>query len=77
MFALSWLVRFAHALTRKFTPRKRRSRFRWDSIDKLHTLRLRLEGLEDRMVPTTFTVLNTNDTGLGSLRDAWRRITRV
>src|SRR5438094_6829098 len=70
MIALSWLYRFVHALTREFTPRKSRSRFRWDSMDKLHTLRLRLEGLEDRMVPSAFTVLNTNDSGAGSLRQA-------
>src|SRR5262249_2412226 len=29
-----------------------------------------LETLEDRSVPTTFTVTNTNDTGAGSLRNA-------
>ena len=29
-----------------------------------------LEALEDRTVPSTFTVLNTNDTGAGSLREA-------
>src|SRR5207342_2147482 len=32
--------------------------------------RIRLETLEAREVPATFTVLNTNDTGAGSLRDA-------
>jgi hypothetical protein len=32
--------------------------------------RLRLEPLEDRLVPVTFTVTNTNDAGPGSLRDA-------
>ena len=32
--------------------------------------RLDLLKLEDRWVPATFTVLNSNDTGLGSLRDA-------
>jgi Ca2+-binding RTX toxin-like protein len=32
--------------------------------------RLRLEPLESRDVPSTFTVLNTNDAGAGSLRDA-------
>src|SRR5262245_59296459 len=70
MIALNWLSRFIHAFTRNFTPRKNRSRFRWDSMDRLHTLRLRLEGLEDRLVPTQFTVLNVNDSGAGSLRDA-------
>ena len=29
---------------------------------------LRLESLEDRCVPSTFTVLNTSDSGPGSLR---------
>src|SRR4051812_42439255 len=70
MPALSWLARLVHACTRKFTPRKSRSRFRWDSMDKLHTLRLRFERLEDRTVPATFTVLNSNDAGAGSLRQA-------
>ena len=32
--------------------------------------RLAVERLEDRWVPTTFTVTNTNDSGAGSLRDA-------
>jgi hypothetical protein len=32
--------------------------------------RLAVEPLEDRCVPATFTVLNTNDAGTGSLRDA-------
>jgi hypothetical protein len=32
--------------------------------------RLRLESLEDRVVPATFTVTNNNDAGAGSLRDA-------
>jgi hypothetical protein len=32
--------------------------------------RLVLEALEDRTVPSTFTVTNTNDSGAGSLRDA-------
>src|SRR5713226_5661739 len=31
---------------------------------------LRLEALEDRTAPATFTVMNTNDSGLGSLRQA-------
>src|SRR5437773_3558001 len=34
------------------------------------TARPRLEQLEDRSVPSTFTVLNTNDSGAGSLRQA-------
>jgi len=33
-------------------------------------VRPRLEALEDRTLPSTFTVLNTNDSGPGSLRDA-------
>lgn len=70
MPALSWLSRLVHAFTRKFTRRKSRARFRWGAMDRLHTLRLRLEGLEDRMVPTTFTVLNANNSGAGSLRQA-------
>lgn len=32
--------------------------------------RLRLESLEDRLAPATFNVLNTNDSGAGSLRQA-------
>src|SRR5262245_27768694 len=32
--------------------------------------RPRLESLEDRLAPATFTVVNTNDTGAGSLRQA-------
>jgi parallel beta-helix repeat protein len=32
--------------------------------------RLALEALEDRLVPSTFTVMNTADSGTGSLRDA-------
>src|SRR5690349_5719531 len=31
---------------------------------------LRLEALEERMAPATFTVTNTDDSGLGSLRQA-------
>src|SRR5689334_18927313 len=31
---------------------------------------LRMTNLEDRVTPATFTVLNTNDTGSGSLRQA-------
>jgi titin len=34
------------------------------------SVRPRLEALEDRAVPATFTVLNTNDSGAGSLRQA-------
>src|SRR3954454_7781394 len=34
------------------------------------TFRPRLEALEDRLAPATFTVLNTNDLGAGSLRQA-------
>ncbi|HEX3150424.1 MAG TPA: choice-of-anchor Q domain-containing protein [Gemmataceae bacterium] len=32
--------------------------------------RLRMESLEDRTTPTTFTVMNTNDSGAGSFRQA-------
>src|SRR5262249_53458055 len=32
--------------------------------------RLTLEALEDRLVPSTFTVMNTSDSGAGSLRQA-------
>ena len=32
--------------------------------------RLSVESLEDRLAPATFTVVNTNDSGLGSLRQA-------
>lgn len=35
-----------------------------------HTARPRLEILEDRTLPSTFTVINANDTGTGSLRAA-------
>ena len=35
---------------------------------KLHQSRLRLETLEDRLVPATFTVTNLFDSGIGSLR---------
>lgn len=35
-----------------------------------HTNRLQVELLEDRLVPTTFTILNANDSGANSLRDA-------
>src|SRR5229473_5370849 len=45
------------------TPRAPRGRSR-------HRLPLLLEVLEDRTVPTTFTVNNTLDSGLGSLRQA-------
>jgi hypothetical protein len=34
------------------------------------TFRPRVEGLEDRVTPTTFTVTNTSNTGAGSLRQA-------
>src|SRR5439155_26949600 len=34
------------------------------------TYRPKLEHLEDRCLPSTFTVLNTNDSGAGSLRQA-------
>src|SRR5262249_35273666 len=34
------------------------------------TCRLTLQALEDRAVPATFTVANTNDDGVGSLRAA-------
>src|SRR5215467_4383453 len=32
--------------------------------------RLTLEALEDRLVPSTFSVMNTSDSGVGSLRQA-------
>ena len=35
-----------------------------------HQRHLALEWLEDRKLLTTFTVINTNDSGVGSLRDA-------
>ena len=36
----------------------------------MRTLRPRFETLEDRLAPAVFNVLNTNDTGAGSLRQA-------
>src|SRR4051812_920090 len=33
-------------------------------------VRLSVEALEDRVTPSTFTVVNTGDSGAGSLRDA-------
>ncbi|HEY2785006.1 MAG TPA: choice-of-anchor Q domain-containing protein [Fimbriiglobus sp.] len=39
-------------------------------LSKLFEFRAYVETLEDRYVPATFTVLNTNDSGVGSLRDA-------
>src|SRR5260370_32397554 len=44
--------------TRSVVPRK------WRATCKLH-----LELLEDRTLPSTLTVLNTHDSGAGSLRD--------
>src|SRR5215469_15049986 len=38
------------------------------SAARRHGFRPRLEALEDRLVPSTFTVTNTNDSGAGSLR---------
>src|SRR4051794_32402938 len=35
-----------------------------------HRARLMVQGLEGRVVPATFTVLNANDAGAGSLRQA-------
>lgn len=48
--------------------RRRASRRRHDHADSFR--RLRLEALEDRRVLATFTVTNTDDDGLGSLRNA-------
>lgn len=70
MPAHSWLLRFAYALTRVFTRRKSRSRFRWNKLDRLFDLRLQLESLEGRTVPAAFTVSTTADSGAGSLRQA-------
>src|SRR5262245_42436840 len=52
--------------------------FRSRQIARTHSVRrprfgqsrLRLLNLEDRCVPTTFTVINNNDSGAGSLRQA-------
>src|SRR5579871_2583721 len=51
-----------------FSSRKTRWNTRVRSFRR--TLPLRLETLEDRTVPSTFTVLNTLDNGTGSLRQA-------
>lgn len=52
------------------TPRRsrpsQRAAVRWGR----HRLPLRLEALEDRTVPTTFVVTNSNDSGVGSFRQA-------
>src|SRR5580700_2387933 len=57
-----------------FRSLRNRVRFRKSSIcpkswSKLH-VRPMLEFLEDRRVPTTWTVYNTNDSGTGSFRQA-------
>src|SRR5436305_1784786 len=42
----------------------------WTPVDKLFQVRLELSQLEDRTVPNTYTVDNTSDSGVGSLRQA-------
>ena len=44
--------------------------FRRPQTKRLRTLHPSLELLEDRLVPTTFTVTNTHDSGTNSLRQA-------
>src|SRR5262245_32276572 len=56
-----------------FQPSPRRSPFPTRRPGKRRDLlgwRPRVEILEDRTLPSTFTVLNLNDSGAGSLRDA-------
>lgn len=56
---------FKSWLSSVFQPRRRPIR-----KTMRNTSRLLLEQLEDRTVPATFTVLNTLDSGAGSLREA-------
>src|SRR5262249_50820219 len=55
---------------RKRSPSGQPSRTQRSSPGKRATFRPRLEGLEDRWLPSTLTVLNTLDSGPGSLRAA-------
>jgi Bacterial Ig-like domain (group 3) len=54
----------------KRSPSLRFGRGRVPGTRRKFFCRLRLEWLEDRTLPSTFTVANTNDSGLGSLRQA-------
>src|SRR5437764_615666 len=61
----SWLRDFARQVFG--TSRRRRGTI---AHRKPAERRPTLEALETRLVPATYTVTNTNDTGAGSLRDA-------
>ena len=52
-----------HSLARSLTPAARRP-------SRRPTTRLHVRDLEDRLAPATLTVTNTNDSGVGSLRQA-------
>jgi hypothetical protein len=71
MLFSSWLHSLKAALTPGWTARRRT---RTTGRRPAPGSRLNLESLEDRFVPSTFLVTTTQDSGLGSLRDA---ITRV
>lgn len=64
MFA-TWRLRH---LTSKFNFH-RASRARPRSGGMRHPIRFSIEALEDRLLPSTFSVLNTDDSGPGSLRE--------
>src|SRR5688500_14914481 len=68
--SLKWFQRLLYQLTRTFVPSRRRVRHRWNPLDGLCDPRTRLDVREDRTAPAIFTVLNTNDSGADSLRQA-------
>ena len=68
--SLKWFVRLLYQFTRTFVPSRREKQFRWKPLDRLCALRSQLDQLEDRTAPAIFTVLNTNDSGAASLRQA-------
>ncbi|WP_198000832.1 choice-of-anchor Q domain-containing protein [Gimesia fumaroli] len=71
MFASLWLPSLKHQLRSRFSrsTRARRNRHQLPSAQTL-VARNAAETLEDRTLLTAFTVVNTNDSGAGSLRDA-------
>jgi len=63
---------FLRRITRIFRQSRRRQTLRWAIRRSIvsHVLRPTFESLEERALLATFTVINTGDSGVGSLRQA-------
>jgi titin len=62
-----WLAHVLSRLTHRSKPSHLTA---WPDVSRLLSARLAVERLEDRATPAIFTVLNTNDSGADSLRQA-------